>query len=87
MVVEQEEPKFPETGSQTETTGQDQNEEKKAEKSDDTPATQDKNHTKDAPKATMMWEAVLFQMFSTKENILHQIEINKNEEEKTQEPN
>ncbi|GLD61718.1 mucin-2-like protein [Lates japonicus] len=83
MVVEQEEPKFPEVGSQKETTGQDQNEVKKAdEKADDNSGTQDENQTKDAPKATKMWDAVLFQMFSTKENIMHQIELNKSEEEK-----
>ncbi|XP_071315783.1 proteoglycan 4 [Trachinotus anak] len=79
MVVEQEEPKFPEIGSQKETTGQDQSKEKEA---DDKPGTQDKNQTQDTPKATQMWEAVLFQMFSTKENIMHQIELNKSEEGK-----
>ncbi|XP_018560207.1 mucin-2 [Lates calcarifer] len=83
MVVEQEEPKFPEDGSPKETTGQDQNEVKKAdEKADDKSGTQDENQTKDTPKATKMWDAVLFQMFSTKENIMHQIELNKSEEEK-----
>ncbi|XP_040894902.1 uncharacterized protein DKFZp434B061 isoform X2 [Toxotes jaculatrix] len=84
MVVEQEEPKFPETGSQKETMGQDHDEVKKAEeKADDKPtSTQDENETKDTPKATKMWDAVLFQMFSTKENIMHQIELNKSEEEK-----
>ncbi|XP_038561430.1 mucin-5AC [Micropterus salmoides] len=90
MVVEQEEPKFPEIGSPKEATGQDQSEVKKAdekadEKADDKPDAQDKNETKDAPKATKMWDAVLFQMFSTKENIMHQIELNKSEEEKKQE--
>nr|XP_046249756.1 nascent polypeptide-associated complex subunit alpha, muscle-specific form [Scatophagus argus]XP_046249757.1 nascent polypeptide-associated complex subunit alpha, muscle-specific form [Scatophagus argus] len=86
MVVEQEEPKFPETGSQMEATEQDQSGVKKAdEKARDQPGTQDENQTKDAPKATKMWDAVLFQMFSTKENIMHQIELNKNEEEKEKE--
>ncbi|KAM9352178.1 uncharacterized protein prr33 [Symphorus nematophorus] len=86
MVVEQEEPKFPETGSQKEATEQDQSESKKAEeKADDKPSAQDENQSKDAPKATKMWDAVLFQMFSTKENILHQIELNKSEEEKEKE--
>ncbi|XP_042361239.1 proteoglycan 4 isoform X2 [Plectropomus leopardus] len=83
MVVEQEEPKFPELGPQKEATGQDQSEEKKAaEKAADKPDTQDENQTKDAPMATKMWDAVLFQMFSTKENIMHQIELNKSEAEK-----
>ncbi|XP_070764185.1 neurofilament heavy polypeptide [Enoplosus armatus] len=82
MVVEQEEPKFPETGSQKEAAEQDQTEGEKAdEKANDKPGTQDENQTKDAPKATKMWNAVLFQMFSTKENIMHQIEINKSEKD------
>ncbi|CAJ1056014.1 mucin-2 [Xyrichtys novacula] len=86
MVVEQEEPKFPEIGTEKETTGTDQSEGKKVEeKVADKPGTQDENQTKDAPKATKMWDAVLFQMFSTKENIMHQIELNKSEEDKTEE--
>ncbi|KAK1887835.1 Proline-rich protein 33 [Dissostichus eleginoides] len=32
-----------------------------------------------------MWNACLFQMFSTKENIMHQIELNKSEDKKMQE--
>ncbi|XP_077373944.1 uncharacterized protein prr33 [Festucalex cinctus] len=58
MVVEQEEPFFP----QTEGVGQDQSQ------AGSTP-----------PKATKMWDAVLFQMFSSKENIMHQIELKKKE--------
>uniref|UniRef100_UPI0037E9AE91 mucin-2 n=1 Tax=Semicossyphus pulcher TaxID=241346 RepID=UPI0037E9AE91 len=91
MVVEQEEPKFPEIGPQKEATGQDQSEVNKVdekavdEKAVDKPGTQDENQTTDAPKATKMWDAVLFQMFSTKENIMHQIELNKSEEEKEEE--
>lgn len=86
MVVEQEEPKFPETGSQKEAAEQDQNEvkkvdEKAAEQAGDKPGTQDENQTKDTPKATKMWDAVLFQMFSTKESIMHQIELSKKDEE------
>ncbi|XP_033489992.2 uncharacterized protein prr33 [Epinephelus lanceolatus] len=83
MVVEQEEPKFPEVGPQKEATGQDQSEAKKVdEKAADKTGTQDENQTKGAPIATKMWDAVLFQMFSSKENIMHQIELNKSEEEK-----
>ncbi|KAG8012382.1 Proline-rich protein 33 [Nibea albiflora] len=77
MVVEQEEPTFPELGSQKEATEHAQS--VADEKASDKPGTQDKNQTKDAPKATKMWDAVLFQMFSTKENIMHQIELNKSE--------
>ncbi|XP_034540583.1 mucin-2 [Notolabrus celidotus] len=97
MVVEQEEPKFPEMSSEKETVKQDQSEgakveekkpaDKPADKAADKPAdkpdsAQDENQTKDAPVAAKMWNAVLFQMFSTKENIMHQIELNKSEEEK-----
>ncbi|KAM3870196.1 uncharacterized protein ACN63O_005327 [Diretmus argenteus] len=94
MVVEQEEPKFPELDSQKEAPGQDQGEAKKCdekadekagEKSGEKAGDQEENQSADAPKATKMWNAVLFQMFSTKENIMHQIELNKSEEEKTAE--
>uniref|UniRef100_A0A3Q4G2Y5 Uncharacterized protein n=1 Tax=Neolamprologus brichardi TaxID=32507 RepID=A0A3Q4G2Y5_NEOBR len=78
MVVEQAEPKFPETVSEKVVTGQDQKETKTVEeKAGDEPSTQNENQTKDTPKATQMWDAVLFQMFSSKENIMHQIELNK----------
>ncbi|XP_074489563.1 uncharacterized protein prr33 [Sebastes fasciatus] len=91
MVVEQEEPKFPEIVPQKEATVADQSEVKKAdekadEKAVDEPNTQDENQTKDAPVAAKMWNAVLFQMFSTQENIMHQIELNKSGEEKETEP-
>ncbi|XP_028285664.1 neurofilament heavy polypeptide [Parambassis ranga] len=86
MVVEQEEPKFPETGSQKEATEPGPIEAKKPDvKAEDQPRTEDETESKDAPKATKMWDAVLFQMFSSKENIMHQIELNKSEEEKKQE--
>uniref|UniRef100_A0A3P9CGE5 Proteoglycan 4 n=1 Tax=Maylandia zebra TaxID=106582 RepID=A0A3P9CGE5_9CICH len=85
MVVEQAEPKFPDTGSEKVVTGQDQKETKTVEKAGDEPSTQNENQTKDSPKATQMWDAVLFQMFSSKENIMHQIELNKSEEEKKEE--
>ncbi|KAM4733484.1 uncharacterized protein prr33 [Anableps anableps] len=82
MVVEQEEPKFPEAGSQAEVHGQDQSEEKRLEEQ---LSGQDEKQTTpkdtDTPKATKMWDAVLFQMFSSKENIMHQIELNKSEDE------
>lgn len=89
MVVEQEEPKFPEMGSQKDSTVSETSEAKQVDKKPDekpsgTPDVQGENQAKE-PKATMMWDAVLFQMFSTKENILHQIELNKSEEEKEKE--
>ncbi|XP_071400779.1 neurofilament heavy polypeptide [Centroberyx affinis] len=86
MVVEQEEPKFPELGSQKEETGQGESEAKKEEeKASENSGAQDEKQSKDAPKATMMWDAVLFQMFSTKENVMHQIELSKGEEGKKHE--
>ncbi|KAM9816367.1 proteoglycan 4 isoform X1 [Syngnathus typhle] len=67
MVVEQEEPSFP----QNQGVGQDQSQ---------------GVHTAGAtpPNATKLWDAVLFQMFSSKENIMHQIELKKKEEEQQQ---
>ncbi|KAK5901601.1 hypothetical protein CesoFtcFv8_006951 [Champsocephalus esox] len=86
MVVEQEEPTFPEVGPKKEAAGTDQKEVIKAEeKAVDKPENQDENETKDAPVAAKMWNACLFQMFSTKENIMHQIELNKSDDKKTQE--
>uniref|UniRef100_A0A096M2M0 Proline rich 33 n=1 Tax=Poecilia formosa TaxID=48698 RepID=A0A096M2M0_POEFO len=85
MVVEQEEPKFPETGSQAEIQEQDQSEEMRVEEK---PSGHDEKLATpkdiDTPKATKMWDAVLFQMFSSKENIMHQIELNKSEDEKNE---
>lgn len=82
MVVEQEEPKFPEISSQKEVCEQDLSETRLEDKPGEKPSTQDEKQTEAAPKATKMWDAVLFQMFSSKENIMHQIELNKSEEEK-----
>ncbi|XP_013874794.1 nascent polypeptide-associated complex subunit alpha, muscle-specific form [Austrofundulus limnaeus] len=82
MVVEQEEPKFPEIVSQKEVSEQDLSETRLEDKPGEKPSTQDEKQTEAAPKATKMWDAVLFQMFSSKENIMHQIELNKSEEEK-----
>ncbi|XP_061532996.1 proteoglycan 4 [Phycodurus eques] len=64
MVVEQEEPSFPQT-----------------EAADQGPDQSEGVHTAGSapPKASKMWDAVLFQMFSSKENIMHQIELKKEE--------
>uniref|UniRef100_A0A8C7XS32 Proline rich 33 n=1 Tax=Oryzias sinensis TaxID=183150 RepID=A0A8C7XS32_9TELE len=86
MVVEQEEPKFPEKGSQKEVTEQDQDQEKIVEDTHkNEPQLQDESQPKEM--ATKMWDAVLFQMFSSKENIMHQIELNQSEEDKNEEEN
>ncbi|XP_073692105.1 uncharacterized protein [Garra rufa] len=42
---------------------------------------QDVVKKKAEPRATKMWDAVLFHMFATKENIMKQIQSNKNEDE------
>ncbi|XP_072290803.1 uncharacterized protein prr33 [Eucyclogobius newberryi] len=87
MVVEQEEPQFPDMGVHKESTVSDTSGKAKpveavAEKE---PPSESQATDRDSPKATQMWNAVLFQMFSTKENIMAQIEMNKSEEEKVQE--
>ncbi|CAL8322660.1 unnamed protein product [Gadus morhua 'NCC'] len=88
MVVEQEEPKFPEgaEGKKEEAVGQVVAEAipSDGKPSEGNPASDSDKLSKDAPKGAMMWNAVLFQMFSTKENIMHQIELNKSEEEKNE---
>lgn len=82
MVVEQEEPKFPETDPVKEVWAQAKSE---ANRQEETECDQDNRQASGSPKATKMWDAVLFQMFSSKENIMHQIELNKNQTEQTEE--
>lgn len=86
MVVEPEEPKFPEVGSQQEVEVAVAVEEVQsgAQRPDGKSGApeQDQSDAAGAPKVTKMWDAVLFQMFSTKENIMHQIELNKSDKEK-----
>lgn len=79
MVVEPEEPKFPEpeAKSQVDSSGKDE----KMDGSDNSPpdrcANQEVVMNKESPKALKMWDALLFQMFSTKERIMHQINTSK----------
>lgn len=80
MVVEPEEPSFPE--SETEKNA----DMKMSDKNEHVGVTeesagQDIVTKKAEPRALKMWDAVLFQMFSTKENIMKQIHANKTEEE------
>ncbi|CAN9499054.1 unnamed protein product [Ophioblennius macclurei] len=86
MVVEQEEPKFPEADPQKEIGEQGKSEVKRQEDTPgETAGAQDDRQSSGSPKAVKMWDAVLFQMFSSKENIMHQIELNKSETEQSEE--
>lgn len=90
MVVEVEEPKFPESqpGSATEPKKDIPNGDlpklaiKKKDEDDQASSSSQQTEGKDSPRATQMWDAVLFQMFSSKENIMQQIMADKSEEEK-----
>ena len=91
MVVEVEEPKFPEdkipdstTESKTDTPNGDvpkQAAAKTKDKEDAPAASSQETADEEAPRAPLMWDALLFQMFSSKENIMQQIKSNKSEEE------
>lgn len=85
MVVEQEEPKFPETDSNTEANEQSQGGREWTGENSGTKAVVQQTQTNIPAKATKMWDAVLFQMFATKENIMHQIELSQSETEPKQE--
>lgn len=85
MVVEQEEPKFPEADSYTEATELSQGGQVKTGGNSSKKADVQETQTNIAAKATKMWDAVLFQMFATKENIMHQIELSQSENEQKQE--
>lgn len=85
MVVEQEEPKFPEAGNGP----QDSEENPGPGDSDDTPAGESTDQEavlkKEGAKALKMWDALLFQMFSTKDRIMQQIKANKKDNKKDSE--
>ncbi|KAJ8340076.1 hypothetical protein SKAU_G00347090 [Synaphobranchus kaupii] len=85
MVVETEQPKFPEPEAKAE----DSQEQESQPKPEEAPSEasvqsdgQESAKSKATPRATKMWDAVLFQMFSTEENILQQINNNEKEAEK-----
>ncbi|XP_046890649.1 mucin-2 isoform X2 [Hypomesus transpacificus] len=90
MVVEVEEPKFPETECQSEAKKEDgpkisetKDEDKTAVKASEKSGSNDGDESEPPkPKTIQMWDAVLFQMFSTKENIMQQIEASKSGDEK-----
>lgn len=88
MVVEQEEPKFPESDGHTEATQLDPRGQAEAGGGDggtSSDADAAPTQTSSAAKATKMWDAVLFQMFATEENIMHQIELNQSENQPKEE--
>lgn len=84
MVVEQEEPKFPETDSNTEANEQSQGGKDQTGENSGNKATVQETQRNVPAKATKMWDAVLFQMFATEENIMHQIELSQSETEPKQ---
>lgn len=89
MVVEQEEPEFPQLDSKKETTevtveapGEAKKIEQKGIIASEKPGDANEEEGTAPPIAAKMWNAVLFQMFSSEEKIIQQIEANKKEEEK-----
>ncbi|XP_076863708.1 uncharacterized protein LOC143515339 [Brachyhypopomus gauderio] len=84
MIVEPEEPKYPEPEKQNEGPGQtgDTNVKNKTTGSEEEVMSHDVMKNKEAPRALKMWDAVLFQMFSTKENIMKHVGVNKSEIDK-----
>ncbi|KAI4894566.1 hypothetical protein NFI96_003089 [Prochilodus magdalenae] len=91
MVVEVEEPRFPEAELEPKTDGPDDTAQKPSEQktqSQEADKISEKSQSqegKEGPRSLKMWDAVLFQMFSTKENIMQQIEASKTEEQKKEE--
>lgn len=84
MVVEAEEPKFPEAEPASKNdvpASADQNVSEIQNKFEAEAKPTDSQDSRDSPRAAKMWDAVLFQMFSSKENIMQQIEANKPEEQ------
>ncbi|KAK7170294.1 hypothetical protein R3I94_000505 [Phoxinus phoxinus] len=85
MVVEPDAPSFPEPDAEQNTQKADikmSGKCKSARDKEQSSGGQDVVKKKDEPKVTNMWDAVLFHMFATKENIMKQIHSNKTEEER-----
>ncbi|XP_028812220.1 mucin-3A [Denticeps clupeoides] len=80
MVVEPEEPNFPEADAQAKKEDKDkQRKASKETKANYESTGQEIVKKKEAQRAVKMWDAILFKMFSTKDRILQQINANKNE--------
>ncbi|XP_010767132.1 uncharacterized protein [Notothenia coriiceps] len=89
MVVEPEEPTFPmlEIKSQVDSTASNEITDQGGDKlSPDQCAHREVISDKEGPKALKMWDALLFQMFSTKERIIQQLNTTKKDSEKKKEP-
>ncbi|XP_036390763.1 nascent polypeptide-associated complex subunit alpha, muscle-specific form [Megalops cyprinoides] len=86
MVVEPEEPKFPEAEPNSKKDTPNGKQEKQNGQGKGSSETRQQTGSQDGKskgtRAIKMWDAVLFQMFSTKENILQQINANKSEAER-----
>ncbi|XP_059369173.1 mucin-2 [Carassius carassius] len=83
MVVEPEAPSFPESEVEKNSQKTDikiSGKDKSAGAKEESLGGQDVVKKKDDPRATKMWDAVLFHMFATKEKIMKQIHSNKTEE-------
>ncbi|KAM3624978.1 uncharacterized protein V6R79_004758 [Siganus canaliculatus] len=85
MVVESEEPQFPqpETKSEAKSGGSDANKDQdgNAKSSAGQCVKQEAGMSNEGPRALKMWDALLFQMFSTKDKIMSQLNASKKESE------
>lgn len=83
MIVEQEEPKFPETEDRPQVDSRGTIEKTDPGVNEKLPADKYTNQEavmkKEGPKALKMWDTLLFQMFSTKERIMQQIKKDSDE--------
>nr|XP_023662066.1 uncharacterized protein LOC111840926 isoform X1 [Paramormyrops kingsleyae]XP_023662075.1 uncharacterized protein LOC111840926 isoform X1 [Paramormyrops kingsleyae] len=84
MIVEPEEPKFPEPVEESKLQAPNSKPEKSQEMSTEVC---EHSGTQNGPRALKMWDAILFQMFSTKENIMKHINETKSKTEKKDVPN
>ncbi|XP_016099691.1 uncharacterized protein [Sinocyclocheilus grahami] len=85
MVVEPETPSFPESEVEKNAQKADikiSGKDKSGGAKEESLGGQDVVKKKDEPRTTKMWDAVLFHMFATKENIMKQIHSNKSEDER-----
>ncbi|KAG5839111.1 hypothetical protein ANANG_G00201460 [Anguilla anguilla] len=82
MVVEPEEPTFPEPESESRKEGGGGEAPEAGDAGERSSSGGDRDAPKNPPRAMKMWDAVLFQMFATKENIMQQINAGKSASEK-----